>query len=109
MLPPDLLLAVSKSDAHLFESDLVKRAGDFQSFRLLILSQAGARLRVELPDLFPAVKTALFENNLRLFDLILGSPKHGTAFSRSRLATAGSRIRILVLSLDRDRQTRRYQ
>src|SRR5213078_3475813 len=109
MLPRDLLLAISESDTHLFESDLVKRAGDFQSLCLLIFSQAGARVLVELPNLFPAVKTALLENNLRLLDLILGSTKDRTPFFRSRFATDGSRIRVLGLSLACDRQTRRYQ
>ena len=68
-------LFICKRDAHLFERDFIQRAGNFQSFRLLILLQTGTRSCIKFAALLAAVETSLLQDGLSLLDLICGGAK----------------------------------
>ena len=77
-------LFVSERDVHLFQRDLVERAGHFQSLRLLVLTQALACRIVEFPELFAGVEAARLEQRLRLVDLFFRGAKNRPAFGLFR-------------------------
>src|ERR1044072_2120775 len=74
------LLFLRKVDVHLLKRDLVERAGHLETFRLLILPQSIPRRIVKLAYLVTRVETTLFENGLRLVDLILSRTENRASF-----------------------------
>ena len=68
-------LLIGQRYVHLLQRDLVERAGDLQTFRLLILPQSIPRRIIKLPDLLSRVKASLFENRLGVVDLFFGGAK----------------------------------
>src|SRR5215207_3244926 len=74
-----LLLLVRERHVHLLERRRVERARDLEPFGLLILLEAVARRRVELARGLARVEVALFENILRLLDLLFRGAEDGAA------------------------------
>src|ERR1044071_3893047 len=72
-------LLVCERDVHLLEGRGVERPRDLEPFGLLILLEAVARRRVELARRVARVEAALFENLLRLLDLLLRGAEDGAA------------------------------
>lgn len=79
-LPLHTLLLISKRNVHLLQRDLVERASDLQTFRLLILPQSIPRRIIKLSELFSPVKAFFLENRLGLVDLFLGGSKDWASF-----------------------------
>ena len=64
------LLFFGERDSHFFQRHPVERPGHFQSFRCLILLQAGACLGIKLARLLARIEAPLFDDRLCLFDLV---------------------------------------
>jgi hypothetical protein len=68
-------LFVRQRDTHLFKRHFVKRAGNLDVFCCLILLESSARIVVKFAGLLAGIETAIFEDLLRLLDLILAGSK----------------------------------
>jgi hypothetical protein len=79
---------------HLFQRQLIQRAGHLQALRLLILLEAGACRIVEFASLFAAVKVPLFQQHLSLINLLFRCPKNRAAIRVGVLGLIG--ICVLV-------------
>ena len=92
-------MLIGKSDSHLFQRYLVQGARHFETFSLLVFLKTAASVGVELAGLLAAVKAALLENGLRLFDLIGIGAKDRLPVRVGRLVTARGRVRVRVAIL----------
>ena len=86
-------LLISQCDAHLLKRRFIERAGHLQTFRLLVLLQAGASGGVEFARLFAAIKTPLLQHRLSLLDLIRTRPEDRAAV---RIAIPCGLVGVLI-------------
>ncbi len=68
-------LFIRQRDTHLLKRHFVKRAGNLDVFCCLILLESSARIVVKFAGLLAGIETPIFEDLLRLLDLILAGSK----------------------------------